>query len=75
MINVELFMLGLLITSVLTGLTTEAVKNILIEHNATYRANTLAGIIALILSERDTLSRLILDSIHRIFCVLSVLYL
>lgn len=50
MINVELFMLGLLITSVLTGLTTEAVKNILIEHNATYRANTLAGIIAFVLS-------------------------
>lgn len=50
MITFEVFMLGLLITSVLTGLATEAVKNVLTEHNVNYRANTLAGLIALILS-------------------------
>lgn len=50
MISLEIFMLGLLVTSVLTGLVTEAVKTILTEHNATYRANTLAGVVALVLS-------------------------
>lgn len=50
MINVEVLMLGLLITSTLTGLVTEAVKNVLVEHNVTYRANTLAGLISLIMS-------------------------
>lgn len=50
MINFEVFMLGLLITSVLTGLVTEAVKKILAEHNVAYRANTLVGLVALILS-------------------------
>ena len=50
MINIEIFMIGLLVSSVLTGLTTEAIKNILAEHNKQYRSNTLAGIVALILS-------------------------
>ena len=50
MITFEVFMLGLLITSVLTGLATEAVKKVLAEYDVTYRANTLAGLIALILS-------------------------
>lgn len=50
MINVEVLLLGLLITSTLTGLVTEAVKNILTEHNVAYRANTLAGLVSLILS-------------------------
>lgn len=50
MINFEIFMLGVLVTSVFTGLVTEAIKNILSEHNITYRANTLAGIVALVLS-------------------------
>lgn len=34
----------------MTGLVTEAVKKILIEHKVTYHANTLAGLIATILS-------------------------
>lgn len=50
MISLEIFLLGLLITSTLTGLATEAVKNVLAERNATYRANTLAGIVALVIS-------------------------
>lgn len=50
MITLETFLLGLLITSTLTSLVTEAVKSIFTEHNITYRANTLAGIVALILS-------------------------
>lgn len=50
MINFEIFLLGVLVTSVFTGLATEAVKKVLTEHNVTYRANTLAGIVALVLS-------------------------
>ena len=50
MIGLETFMLGLLLTSTLTALVTEAVKKILVEYNKSYRANTLAGIIALVLS-------------------------
>lgn len=50
MVNFEIFLFGLLITSTLTGLVTEAVKKVLTEHNINYRANTLAGIVALILS-------------------------
>lgn len=50
MISVELFIFGLLIISTLTGLATEAAKKILMENDKTYRANTLAGIIATCLS-------------------------
>lgn len=50
MVNFEVFLFGLLMTSALTGLMTEAVKKILTEHNINYHANTLAGIVSLILS-------------------------
>ena len=50
MISLQTFLLGLLVVSTLTGLVTEAVKNILSEYNKTYRSNTLTGIIAAILS-------------------------
>ena len=50
MINFEVFLGGLMAVSTLTGLVTEAVKKILTEHNITYRANTLAGIVATVLS-------------------------
>jgi hypothetical protein len=42
--------MGLMIVSTLTGLTTEAIKNILTEHNRTYHANTLAAIVSVVLS-------------------------
>lgn len=50
MINLQTFLTGLLVTSTLTGLATEAVKKILTEYNKQYQANTLAGIVALVLS-------------------------
>lgn len=50
MVDFKTFMLGLLIVSTLTGLVTEAVKTILVERKVNYRANTLAGIVALVLS-------------------------
>lgn len=50
MMNLEVFLIVLMITSTLTGLVTEAIKKILTEYNRTYRANTLAGIVATVLS-------------------------
>lgn len=50
MITFEVFLMGLLVVSTLTGLVVEAVKKILVEYNVKYRANTLAGIVAAILS-------------------------
>lgn len=47
MINLQTFLTGLIITSTFTGLTTEAVKKILAEHNKNYQSNTLAGVVAL----------------------------
>lgn len=46
----EIFLLGLLIVSVLTGLFTEAIKNYLTEKGKTYYANALAGYCAVGLS-------------------------
>jgi len=46
----ELFLLGLLVCSTLTGLLTEAVKKLCEEHGFSYYANTLAGIDAAVVS-------------------------
>lgn len=50
MINFEIFLLGLLVISTLTGLATEAIKKVLTEHKVSYRANTLAGLVSIVLS-------------------------
>lgn len=50
MISFEVFLIGLSIVSVLTGLVTEAVKHILAALKVNYQANILSGIVALILS-------------------------
>lgn len=49
-ISLQTFFLGLMITSALSGLVTEATKKILKEHQITYHANTLTGIVAACLS-------------------------
>lgn len=50
MISIDVFLIGMLGVSILTGLTTEAIKNILVEYKIDYKANTLAGVVALLLS-------------------------
>lgn len=50
MIGFETFLFGLLVISTLTSLATEALKKIMTEHNKTYRANTLAGVVSTVLS-------------------------
>ena len=46
--SLHIFLLCLLMASVLTGLGTEGIKNLLTEWNVKYHANTLAGVIALV---------------------------
>lgn len=49
-ITLDVFLMGLLIVSTLTGIVTEAVKAVLDETGKTYHSNILAGIVAVILS-------------------------
>ena len=48
--NIQVFMTGLVVMSAIVGLVTEAVKKILSEFNVKYYANTLAGIVSMVLS-------------------------
>lgn len=48
--NMQVFITGLVVMSALIGLTTEAVKKLLDEHNVKYYANTLAGIVSVVMS-------------------------
>lgn len=50
MITMDIFLAGLMIVSTLTGLVTQAIKKIMDERNAAYRSNTIAGIVAAVLS-------------------------
>lgn len=50
MIGFEIFLIGLMIVSTLTSLVTEAVKKMLDELKIKYLSNTLAGIVAALLS-------------------------
>lgn len=48
--TLEIFLMGLMVVSTLTGFVTEAVKSIFAEHNWKYSANTLAGICAFVVA-------------------------
>lgn len=48
--NLESMLLGLLIVSTLTGLTTESLKLLLADYGVQYKANALAGVVSLVLS-------------------------
>ena len=48
--NLQTFLMGLLIASTMTSLATEAVKTILVENGKNYYANTLAGVVSLFVS-------------------------
>lgn len=50
MVTFDIFLLGVLFSSLLTGLVTEAAKKLLDEHNKKYYTNTLAAIVAVITS-------------------------
>ena len=73
MISLHVFMLGVLITSTLTSLATEAVKKLLAEHSKNYYANTLAGIVSVILSVAIGIGYMTLSSIS--FTSQTIVYL
>ena len=73
MISLHVFMLGVLITSTLTSLATEAVKKLLAEHSKNYYANTLAGIVSVILSVAIGIGYMMLSSIS--FTSQAIVYL
>lgn len=50
MVTIDTFLLGLMITSTLTSLVTEAIKKVLTEYGVHFKSNTLAGVISLVLS-------------------------
>ena len=79
MISFEVFLLIMLITSTMTGLVTQAIKVIFNEHNITYRANTLAGVIAAILSAAIGIGYCVITDVvfstHIIVCLVALVFL
>lgn len=79
MITFEIFLTGLMVISTLTGLVTEAVKKILDEHNKTYHSNTLAGIVAVVLSLLVGSGYMILASVafsaQIVVCIIALMFL
>lgn len=79
MITFEVFLTGLMVVSALTGLVTEAVKKILDEHGVNYLSNTLAGIVAAVLSLLVGLAYVILACIaftaQIIVCLVALIFL
>lgn len=73
MFNFELFLIGLLGISILTGLATEAIKKVLTDLNKTYRANILAGLVSLVLSAAVGIGYVIVT--NAIFTAQIVVYL
>lgn len=79
MIGVEIFLLGLLIVSTITGLTTEAIKKLFDEANKPYRSNLLAGIVAMILSIAIGSGYILLSNIgfttENIVCLIGLMFM
>ena len=71
-ITLQTFFMGLMIASTLTGLVTEAVKKILTECKKTYKANTLTGIIATVLSAAISVGYILVTGIG--FTTQTILY-
>lgn len=79
MISLQVFLLGLMIVSTLTGLSTEAVKTMLDEYGKTYRSNTLAGMIALVLSLVVGIGYVVLFetgfTVQAIVCIVALIFM
>lgn len=79
MMSFDIFLIGLMIVSTLTGLVTEAVKKIMAEHNVAYRANTLAGIVAAVLSIAIGVGYVIFASVaftaQIVICIIALTFL
>ena len=79
MITLQTFLLGLLISSTFTSLATEAIKKILTENGKSYSANTLAGIVALVLSTALGVCYVLVNNseftIQIIICIVALVFM
>lgn len=79
MVSFETFLIGLMVVSTLTSLVTEAMKKIFAEHNKTYHANTLAGIVAVLLSIAIGIGYAIIASVtftaQFVVCVIALMFM
>lgn len=79
MISLDVFLLGLMIISTLSSLSTEAVKKILVSHNIKYHADCLTGIVAAILSAALGVGYVILTSsafnAQIIVCIVALIFM
>lgn len=79
MIKFEVFLIGLMVISTLTSLVTEAIKKILVEYNVKYRANTLAGIVATVLSAAIGIGYVVIASVgfsaQVVVCLIALVFL
>lgn len=79
MIKFEVFLIGLMVISTLTSLVTEAIKKILVEHNVKYRANTLVGIVATVLSAAIGIGYVVIASVgfsaQVVVCLIALVFL
>lgn len=79
MISIQVFLLGLLIVSTITGLTTEAIKKLLDEAEKTYRSNLLAGIVAAVLSVGVGIAYILIADVgfttQSIICLIALIFM
>ena len=79
MITFDTFLIGLMVISTLTGLVTEAIKKVLTEHNKKCHANTLAGIVATVLSAAIGIGYVIITSTaftaQIIVCIVALIFM
>lgn len=71
--TLQIFLTGLLLVSILTGLATEAIKQILEEHKKQYYSNTIAGVVAILLAVSVDVGYTVLNNLS--FDVAWVVYL
>lgn len=78
--SIEVILLGLLVVSTLTGLATEAIKKIMNDYGKTYKANTIAGVVSLVISLAVSVGYSVVNEINIangtfIVCVVSLVFL
>jgi len=79
MIDLQTFLLLVLVISVFTSLTTEAVKKLLVDQNINYPANTLTGIIAVIMALAIGIGYMIMVglaiTVQTVVCLIALIFL
>lgn len=78
MVTIDIFLLGLLVTSTLTSLVTEAIKKLLTESGVQFKSNLLAGVVSLVLSAAIGITYAVLASLEItaavIICMIALMF-